>query len=160
MRKFMSGIAVGVVIGGVLAGMAAWLAAPGLMLTVRPSRLAFAETVAAIQDAAATHGWKTPKVYDIQKSLIDAGHADAARVTVLSLCQTDHAYRVLREEANRKVSAVMPCRVGVYQGDDGRVYVAEINSALIGKMFGGTIATVMGEVAEEEHAMLKDALEK
>jgi hypothetical protein len=55
---------------------------------------------------------------------------------------------------------MMPCAWGVYRGDDGRVYVSGMNMGLMGQLFGGTIADVMGDtVAKQEEAMLEEALE-
>jgi hypothetical protein len=49
----------------------------------------------------------------------------------------------------------MPCAWGVYEGDDGRVYITGMNMGLMGKMFGGNIAKVMGgSVSKDEARML------
>jgi uncharacterized protein (DUF302 family) len=113
------------------------------------------ETVVAIEQSALNRGWMVPKVYDLQASLTKAGHVDARPMKILSICQPDHAYAILSESDNRKVTAMMPCRIGVFEGDDGQVYVARMNIGLMSKMFGGTIQTVMGQVAAEEHEMLQ-----
>jgi uncharacterized protein (DUF302 family) len=75
-------------------------------------------------------------------------------VTILSICQPEHAYRILQDDANKKVTAVMPCRIGVYEAKDGQVHIAELNVGLVGRMFGGTIADVMAKVASEERQIL------
>jgi len=48
---------------------------------------------------------------------------------------------------------MMPCRIGIYEAD-GEVYVTRLNIGLMSKMFGGSIADVMGKVSDEEHRML------
>jgi hypothetical protein len=48
----------------------------------------------------------------------------------------------------------MPCSIGVYEGDDGRVYVAKMNTGLMGKMFGGNVAQVMGGAVAEDEAKI------
>jgi len=45
---------------------------------------------------------------------------------------------------NPEVSAFMPCGFGVYEGDDGRVYISAANRGVIGKAVGGTAARVSG----------------
>lgn len=148
---FILGIAAGVVI----TGLVVWMVMPSMMLSISPSSMSLNETVVAIEQSALNRGWMVPKVYDLQASLTKAGHADARPMKILSICQPDHAYAILSEDDNRQVTAMMPCRIGVFEGDDGQVYVAQMNIGLMSKMFGGTIEKVMEQVAAEEHEMLQ-----
>jgi hypothetical protein len=43
----------------------------------------------------------------------------------------------------------MPIEIGIYEDKSGRVYVSELNVGLLGKMFGGTIAEVMGDAGKD-----------
>jgi uncharacterized protein (DUF302 family) len=148
----------GLILGIALTGFIIAFSMPRMMLNVHESRLGFDETVAAIENSAMEQGWKVPKIYDIQKSLVDAGHTEMGRLTILSLCQPDHAYEILKEDSRKKVSAIMPCRLAVYEAKGGKVYVAGLNVGLMSKMFGGMIEEVMGDVADEEKEMLKKIL--
>ncbi|MBD3331690.1 DUF302 domain-containing protein [candidate division GN15 bacterium] len=161
MRLQMNRIVVfilGIAAGAAITGLVVWTVMPSMMLTISPSSMSLNETVVAIEQSALNHGWMVPKVYDLQASLTKAGHADAKPMKILSLCQPDHAYAILSENENRKVTAMMPCRIGVFERDDGQVYVAQMNIGLMSKMFGGTIEKVMGQVAVEEHEMLQSIL--
>lgn len=158
MKRNILILASGLLAGMVGAAVLFWSLMPRLMLTVHDSKLGFDDTVAAIQSSAEAHGWKCPKVYDVQKTINGSGY-DLGRITILSLCQPDHAYRILEDDSNKQVTAVMPCRMGVYETRDGRVRVAELNVGLMGKMFGGTIAEVMGQVAEEEQMILASVVQ-
>jgi uncharacterized protein (DUF302 family) len=148
----------GLILGIALTGFIIAFSMPRMMLNVHESRLGFDETVAAIENSAMEQGWKVPKIYDIQKSLVDAGHTEMGRLTILSLCQPDHAYEILKEDSRKKVSAIMPCRLAVYEEKGGKVCVAGLNVGLMSKMFGGMIEEVMGDVADEEKEMLKKIL--
>ena len=148
----------GLILGIALTGFIIAFSMPRMMLNVHESRLGFEETVAVIENSAIEQGWKVPRIYDIQKSLADAGHTEMGRLKILSLCQPDHSYEILKEDSRKKVSAIMPCRLGVYETRGGRVYVAGLNVGLMSKMFGGNIAKVMAGVAEEEHNILKNVI--
>jgi uncharacterized protein (DUF302 family) len=148
----------GLILGIALTGFIIAFSMPRMMLTVHESRLGFDETVAAIENAAIEQGWKAPKIYDIQKSLVDAGHTEMGRLKIVSLCQPDHSYEILKEDSRKKVSAIMPHRLGVYETKGGKVFVAGLNVGLMSKIFGGVIEEVMGDVAKEEEEMLKDVL--
>lgn len=50
--------------------------------------------------------------------------------------------------------------MAVWEGDDGKVYLSEMNMAQMAKMFGGNIAKVMGKkVVNDEEEMLQGLLE-
>ena len=96
-------------------------------------------------------------MYELQASLHKAGYA-IPPIKVISICQPHYAASVLEEDRHKFISAIMPCRVGVYQTTDGQVYVAAMNTGLMSKMFGAKIAAIMKDVAQEEHAMLEDVI--
>lgn len=159
MKRGWSVFSVGVAAGVVLAGVVIWNVMPSMMLTVHKSKLGFDATVAKIESNAAERGWLRPKIYNIQATLQKAGHTDMSQVKIISLCQPHHAYDILEDDANKKVTAVMPCRVGVYEGQDGQVYISEMNIGLMGKMFGGKIAEVMAKASQEEKLILADIIQ-
>lgn len=148
----------GLILGIALTGFIIAFSMPRMMLNVHESRLGFEETVTAIENAAVEQGWKVPKIYDIQKSLVDAGHTEMTRLKIISICSPDHAYEILKEDSRKKVSAIMPCRLGVYEAKGGKIYVASLNTGLMSKMFGGVIEEVMGDVSKEEKKMLEKIL--
>jgi uncharacterized protein (DUF302 family) len=80
---------------------------------------------------------------------------DIRRAKVISICQPDHAYKILSDDPSRIVTAIMPCRIGIFEVEDGSVYVTKLNTGLVSKMFGGRIESVMGEVSVEEKAILR-----
>ena len=137
--------------------MAVWTFMPGMMLNVGESELPFDETVAAIQKAVERQGWVLSATNDMRKSLVKHGRAFDRQVKVIQLCHPDYAKRVLTD--NRELAALMPCSIAVYEGDDGKVYISKMNTGLMGKMFGGTVAEVMGgAVARDEKAILAGVL--
>lgn len=134
---------------------------PGMMaeemLIVAESNLGFEETVTQIETNAVQAGWKVPKVYNLKESLAKDGH-EIENIKILSLCQPEHAYNILKDDSRKKVSAIMPCRVSVYETKDGKVMVGRINSVMMSKMFGGVIEEVMGTVSKETEDYLKEIL--
>lgn len=143
--------AIGWLVGGmVLMGLIVWFTMPSLMLMEYRSPLDYEQTVAALNEAIAKkQNWKVPQVFDYQKNIQDAGHEPIDRVGTVALCNPLYASRILADEQNRKVTAFMPLGVGVYQREDGEVYISELNVGLLGMMFGGTIAEVMGEAGTD-----------
>lgn len=158
MKNLIIGIVIGLVVGGLGTGLVFWNTMPSMMLEVEQSNLPFEETVSFIQQTAIDNQWQVPKIYDLKASLDKAGHSDMRNLKVLSLCQPDHAYNILSDDNNKMVSAMMPCRIGVFEDASGNVKIARMNVGLMSKMFGGSIETTMTAVADEENRMLASIL--
>jgi len=154
--KKMSIFFLGLVAGLLVGWLTMWTTLPSMLITVYESKLTFEDTVDSIQTAAAATGWQIPKVYDIEQSLVEAGQGDVDKVKVISLCNPALAYSLLRNDADRSLSALIPCRIGVYVTSDGRVWVTSMNTSLLSKMFDGPGDSVLSEVASGEHDIIKD----
>jgi len=151
--------ALGFFTGAVGLGLFAWQVMPGMMLEVRESPYdSVQETIDRLVDRIEAHGWSNQAVRDMNASMSKHDVEMDRPVRVVELCNANHAKTVLR--SNPEVSTMMPCAWGVYRGDDGTVYVSGMNMGLMGQLFGGTIAEVMGgTVAKQEEAMLEEALD-
>ncbi|MGD9297864.1 MAG: DUF302 domain-containing protein [Chromatiales bacterium] len=148
----------GLIIGFLMMGVAVWFLMPAMMINVHKSQYGFEETVTAVETAvAAQEGWKVAKTFDIQKNIVDAGHTDMTRVKIVTLCNPHYANRILSDDADKVVTTMMPLGIGVYKTSDGSVYMSEMNVGLVGMMFGGTIAEVMGD-ASKDIAMMMTAV--
>jgi uncharacterized protein (DUF302 family) len=75
-------------------------------------------------------------------------------VKVYELCHPDHSGRILSESDERIVSSMMPCRVAIYEKDDGKIYVSRMNSGMMAKAMGGLIAEVMADAFQENEIIL------
>jgi len=147
----------GLVLGILLAAVAVWLLMPGMMIVSKESSLSFDETVSAIEKAITDQGWISSGTTDMQLSLAKHGNEFPYQVKIIKLCHPQYAKDVLTTD--RYVACLMPCSIAVWEGDDGKVYISKMNTGLMGKMFGGNIATVMGErVARDEQAILAGVL--
>lgn len=145
----MKNILTGLIIGIVLTAVTAKLAAPNLMLKERISPLSYEETVAKIESSVTNGGWVISQKMDMQKSLAKHGQT-APRVTLLKICEPHYAAKILNDDDALSVSLMMPCTISIYEKSDGQVYVATMNAAVMGRIFGGTVSEVMaGSVAPE-----------
>jgi uncharacterized protein (DUF302 family) len=139
-----------VLVGMVIMGAAVWILMPSMMLVVHKSPLGYAETVTALNAAIDSKpDWMALQTYDYQRNIGDAGHGQIDRVGSVALCNPSYASRILSDDDNRYVTAFMPLGIGVYEDEDGSVYISELNVALLGMMFGGTIAEVMADAGND-----------
>ena len=148
----------GFAVGALAIAIIGWQTMPGMMLVVHPSKFdTVEETCRQLESAIAANGWQSPGVRDMNASMAKQGVAMQRPVRLVELCNANHAKQVLA--TNPEVSTMMPCAWGVYEGDDGRVYIAGMNMGLMGTLFGGRIAEVMGgAVAAEEKRMLSGVI--
>jgi len=156
--RILLGVAVlGVLLGaaGTLSGVAAF--APGMMIVTYESRLGVDETVEALKQSVEAQGWNVVGTRDMRQSLARHGVEFSHEVRSLEICKADYASQVLTDD--RYLCSLMPCSISVWQADDGKVYISKMNTGLMGKLFGGTVARVMGgSVASDERAILADII--
>jgi uncharacterized protein (DUF302 family) len=142
--------------GGLLAGiivtaLAAASFMPKLMLREHRSPFDLAETVRRITNNAVAAGWVVSSVSALDESVKKHGGGELRPVRLVNLCQAQHAARILNDEQARIVSVMMPCTIAVYEKADGKVAVGTMNAGLMGRLFGGVVAEVMGgPVAREQ----------
>jgi len=99
--------------------------------------------------------WKISNIYDLRETMNKHGK-DVLPLKVFSLCHPDHSSRILEKDSERIISSMMPCRVSIYEKDDGKTYISRMNSGIIASGFGGIIEEVMTDSAKE----VEDIIEK
>jgi len=136
----------GMVVGMVLMAIIVWFTMPSVMVVKYRSGQNYDKTVAALSEAITRkQDWRVLTVNDYQKSTAAFGAIE--RTCSITVCNPRYAAQVLASDRNRGVTAFMPLGIGVYEDKQGNVYIASLNVPLIGRMFGGTIAEVMGKNA-------------
>jgi uncharacterized protein (DUF302 family) len=148
----------GLLLGGVAVAGAVVMLMPSQMIVTHRSTLGFDETLAAIEAAIPEQGWASPGTLDLTAAMNKKGVDFSPRVAVISLCKPEYAKQVL--ESNRDISALMPCKIAIWEDDAGAVFISKMNTGMMAKLFGGTVAEVMGgSVAREEAAILSGVIQ-
>ena len=137
-----------VVVGMLLMSAIVWFAMPSMMLIKHKSSRSYDDTVTILSEALKKkQDWRVLAVNDYQKSTAAFGTLE--RVGSVTVCNPRYASKILAEDANRGVTAFMPLGIGVYEDKNGQVFVSQLNVGLLGMMFGGTIAEVMGMAGKD-----------
>jgi len=157
-KKSALSMITGFVLGIALLGAVGWSAMPTMMLKEALSPYGLQETVDKISENALQAGWVVAGVKPLHKSVKKHGGGDVLPVMLVNLCQAHHASSILSQDPDRVVSVMMPCTISVYQKQDGKTYIGYMNAGLLGQMFGGNVATVMGTVAEQQQSFIAFAL--
>lgn len=137
-----------VFVGMVLMGIIVWFTTPSLMLIKHKSNRSYDDTIVALSEAIKKkQDWRVLTVNDYQKTTAAFGALE--RVGSMNICNPRYASKILANDADRGATAFMPLALGVYEDKKGQVYISQLNVGLIGMMFGGTIADVMGMAGKD-----------
>lgn len=170
MVKIIVSALIGIVLGALFFGIIVWNSAEGLMMLEDESLYNFEETMSRIVQATKKQGWQlaggkdpqNPGIINLQKSL--AKHLpdkeEVLKVKVLSICKPEYAYEILSKDKERIASAVMPCRIAIYEKSDGKTYVGRMNNKLMAGMMSGVIPRVMSQATKESEKILESVLKK
>jgi uncharacterized protein (DUF302 family) len=129
------------------------------MMAEKKSRLGFKETVAALQESARKHGWEVGPVVDMQDAMLKAGHKNARPFTMMALCKRDLAENLLKAQAAQRAMPFAPCRISVFEGTDGKVYIAKANTEFMAQMATPVFEPLLKRIAEEEATLLRDIVD-
>ena len=112
------------------------------------SKFGFDKTVQMLTEIAEKHEWKVPFVHDLQQSLAKSGKS-VKPVKVIEICKPQYSGKMLELNDERIISVMMPCRISVYEKDDGEPYVSLINVEAMSSNLPSNIAAVMKEASDD-----------
>jgi uncharacterized protein (DUF302 family) len=125
----------------------------------RKSRFSFDKTVEMLIADAEHREWKVPEVHDLQQSLAKSGKS-VRPVKVIEICKPKYSGQMLELNDERIMSVMMPCRISVYEKDDGKVYIGMINTGDLTSGLPENIANVMKEASDETLIIVNGVAEK
>lgn len=129
------------------------------MMTEQKSRFGFNETIAALQDTAKKRGWEVGQSMDMQEAMQKAGHKNPKPFKMLAMCKKDLAEALLKTQVEHKAMPFAPCRMSVFEGDDGKVYIAKHNTEMMAQVATPAFAPLLKKFVEEEKALLANIVE-
>lgn len=117
-------------------------------ITEKKSRHGFDQTVELLKIAAEKDGWSVPAIHDLQQSIAKSGK-HVRPVKVIEICKPAYSGQMLELNDERIISVMMPCRISVYEKNDGKVYVSLLNPASMASGLPENIARVMKAAADD-----------
>jgi uncharacterized protein (DUF302 family) len=115
------------------------------------------QTVEKIIEVATRKEWQNPANHDLQKSLAKSDK-HVRPVQVVEICKPEYSGSMLEKNDERIVSVMMPCRISVYEKEDGKTYVALVNSAAMIEGMPPTIAQAMKGASEETFDIVREVI--
>ncbi|MDD3050052.1 MAG: DUF302 domain-containing protein [Candidatus Cloacimonetes bacterium] len=154
MKKFFLGLIIGIFLSFILI----YKLMPRLMFNVHTSKYSFSETVYRLENSILKNEWDIQRIYDIGECLANYNYENYRNVIIFSICKADNVNAVLEKDEDRKITAMMPCRIGVYETDDGDVKISSLNMSLMSRLFGSRISKIMQNVYKDERRILSELI--
>jgi uncharacterized protein (DUF302 family) len=114
----------------------------------KESLFGFNETVEMLTNTAIGQGWGNPATHDLQQTLAKSGKS-VRPVKVIEICKPAYSGAMLEKSDERIVSVMMPCRISVYEKDNGKIYVATINVKMLASGMPENMKSTMTAAADE-----------
>ena len=124
------------------------------MFIEHPSKYNFEKTVDLLVAEAERREWKIPAVHDLQQSLAKSGKT-VRPVKVIEICKPQYSGQMLELNHERIMSVMMPCRISVYEKEDGLTYIGLINAGDMTSGLPENIARVMKAASDETFEIVK-----
>ena len=71
------------------------------------------------------------------------------------MCNPKYSSKVLKDDNSKLISAMMPCRISVYENVNGKAYISRVNPEFLYKNFGDSKSNGMAKAIEEIENILK-----
>lgn len=159
MKRMVTGIIIGLVSGLIIGLLVAFFVSPSLMFREDSHQKDFDETVEEIEKAVLEKGWKIPTVHDLQATM-KKFDKEVRSVKVFDICHPDHSYEILSRSEERIVSNMMPCRIAVYEKEDGSVWISRMNSGLMAKPMSKVIRKTMSAATKDVEEIIAEVLKE
>jgi uncharacterized protein (DUF302 family) len=111
-------------------------------------------TVEKLIEVAKQKGWQNPAIHNLQQSLAKSGK-EVLPVEVVEICKPEYSGRMLEKNDERIVSVLMPCRISVYQKEDGKTYVSLLDMSLMTEGMTQTATKAVNEASDESFEIVK-----
>lgn len=158
MKKIIitASIILGFVLGMIFTGITISVSSGEMMVKEFKSPYDFDKTVAVMAERInAKDGWHVTTIIDQNKETIENGGFAIGNYKIIKYCSGVFSARMLKADDRKKIGNMMPKTFAVYEKSDGQVYISTMNGAIMGKIFGGEVETIIEEVSLEVEDMMR-----
>ena len=114
-------------------------------------------TVEKLVACAIEREWQNPATHNLQQSLAKAGK-EVRPVQVVEICKPKYSGAMLEKSDERIVSVMMPCRISVYEKEDGKAYVALLNMEAMAVQLPPAVLDAVRGAADESLEIVKSVV--
>lgn len=122
-------------------------------ILVTQSNKSFAATVESFKAEVKAAGWSILNYHNMAGILSEKGFT-LHPVLIFDVCSGRYSARILAKDEYRMISALMPCRVSIYQTSDSKVFIARMNVQAFAPMMPKEVAEIMQASSREIEAII------
>lgn len=123
------------------------------------SKYNFDQTMEKISETILSGGWNISVTLDLQASLSKSG-IDVLPVKVIELCNPKLASQILLNSDTRIYSSMLPCKISIYDKENGKTYISILNTGSFASQIGGKVEAVMTESFSQVERFIQQVIEK
>jgi uncharacterized protein (DUF302 family) len=127
------------------------------MIRENKSKFNFEETEKKLISSIEKYNWKLTHTHNFQETMLKFSKI-VRPIKVFEICNPEHAYKILQQNDERVVVSLMPCRIAIYEKENGITYVSRLNAGEMSKSFGGIIEEMMTQSGFENEQILKEII--
>lgn len=149
----------------ILFGFIAGIIFSGIVISVSTSEMLvkeikspydFEKTVSVMSDRiTAKEGWHVTEIIDQNHEVSTNGGFPIGNFKIIKYCSGYYSAKMLSADDRKKIGNMMPKTFAVYEKSDGQVYVSTMNGAVMGKLFGGEVETIIEKVSLEVEDIMR-----
>lgn len=114
-------------------------------------------TVGKIVEVATDLGWQNPATHNLQQSLAKSGK-EVRPVQVVEICKPEFSGKMLEGSDERIVSIMMPCRISIYEKEDGKTYIALLDPKDMAAGMTEKVRTAMTAASDETFRIVNEVI--
>jgi uncharacterized protein (DUF302 family) len=146
----------GFIAGIVFSGVVISISAGEMLVKEIKSPYDFDKTVKLMSDRInKKDGWHVTDIIDQDQEVSRHGGYSIGNYKIIKYCSGSFSADMLSADDRKLVGNMMPKSFAVYEKSDGQVYVSIMNGAVMGKLFGGEIETIIEKVSLEVEDMMR-----
>ena len=118
------------------------------LIIEKESRFDFDTTVGKLIELATARSWGNPANHDLQQTLAKSGKT-VKPVKIIEICKPQYSGQMLEKNHERIAPVMMPCRISVYEKEDGKIYISMINGHALAAAMPPSTIDIMSQAALE-----------
>ena len=145
---------------GLFFGLVVGVFVTGIALNISGDRIVLKEMKSPYEDFDKTvetivnrinqaDSWHVMSVLDYNEIVQEGGQPPIGKIKLIKFCSSKYAAKMLAMDDFKKLGAMLPKTISVYEKNDGHIYVAMGNGLVMGKMFDGPAAKIIENVSYE-----------
>jgi uncharacterized protein (DUF302 family) len=114
----------------------------------------FDETVNAVEQLSAEHGFRVLHVHDIQAALKEKGFV-LPPYKIIEICNAKYSQKILMTD--RRIGLVLPCKINVFIDDQDNVVVSGLRPTIIRDLYP---AADVGTIPQDVEVVVQSIIER